>query len=68
MGKNIGKNISKSFSVKYSQKLLDYVKQSAIDAPKTTSKIVIQKTAEATRDLIDNKIADKIKKVSRNSQ
>ena len=37
MGKNIGKNISKNLSSKYSQKILDHAKQSAADAPKTTS-------------------------------
>ena len=61
MGENIGKNKSKNLSGKYSpgmlamrQKLLDHVKQSATDALKTSSKRVIQKTAEATGDLIDN--------------
>ena len=75
MGKNIGTNISKSLSVKYSpgmlaarQKLLDHDKQSATDALKTSSKRVIQKTAEAAGDLIGNKIANRIKKVSKNSQ
>ena len=58
--KNIGKNITN----KYSQKLADNAKNSAIDAIKTTSKRVIQKTAEATDDLIGNKIADKIISVS----
>ena len=42
---------------KYSQKLLDSAKKSTI---KTASKREIQKTAEATGDLIGNKIADKI--------
>ena len=67
MGKNIGKNIGKILSSKYSQgtlamrqKLLDHAKKSATDAFKTASKIVIQKTAEATGDLIGNKIANKI--------
>ena len=55
MGKNIGKNISKNLSGKYSQKLLDHSKKSATDALKTSSKRVIQKTAEATGDLIGNK-------------
>ena len=36
-----------------------------IDAIKTTSKRAIQKTAEATGDLIGNKIADKITSVSK---
>ena len=40
------------------QKLLDYAKQSAIDELKTDSKRVIKKTAEATGDLTDNKIAN----------
>ena len=62
MGKNIGKNISKNLSGKHSQKILDHCKQSATDAFKTTSKIAIQKTAEATGDLIGNKIADAITK------
>ena len=67
MGKNFGKNISKNGSCKYSsgmlaacQKLLDHTKKSATDAFKTSSKRVIQKTAEATGHLIDNKIANKI--------
>ena len=50
--KKMDKSISKSFSGKYSQKLLDYAEQSAADALKTFSKKAIQKTAEATGDLI----------------
>ena len=50
MAKNLGKNITKNVSGKYSQKLLDHAKQSATDAFKTTSKRVIQKTADATGD------------------
>ena len=63
MGKNIGKNLNS----KYSQELVDHVKQSTADAIKAASKTAIQKTAEATCDLISNKIADKIIKVSRTS-
>ena len=59
MGTNIGKNISKNLSGKYSQKLHDYAKKSATDALKSSSKRVIQITAEATGDLIGNKISDK---------
>ena len=40
----------------------------ATNALKTSSKRVIQKTAEATGDLIGNKIANKITKLSKNSQ
>ena len=56
MGRNIGKNISKDLSSKCSQKLFDHAKQSATDALKTDSKRAIQKIAEATGDLIGNKI------------
>ena len=65
MGRYIGKNISKNLIGKYSQKLLDHAKKSAIDALKTTSKRVIQKTAEATGDLIGNTIANRMTKVSK---
>ena len=66
MGKNIGKNISKMFSGKYNQILLDHAKQSPADALETTSKRIIKKTAEATCDLIGNKITNKIARVSKN--
>ena len=68
MGKNIGKNISKNLIGKYNQKLLDHAKQSATDLFKTASKKAIQKTAEATGDLIGNKTAVKITKVLKNLQ
>ena len=50
--------MGKSLSNKYSQKLLDSAKRSTPDAIKTTSKRSIRKTAEATGNLIGNKIAD----------
>ena len=46
-------------------KLLDHAKKLAL---KTSSKRVIKETTEATGDLIGNKSADKITKVSKNSQ
>ena len=49
-------------------KLLAHAKQSAIDALKTNLKRVIQKTAEAIGDLIGNKIAVKITKISKTLQ
>ena len=58
------KNMGKSLSNKYFQKLLNSAKKSTTDAIKTDSKRAIQKTAEATGDLIGNKIADKITSVS----
>ena len=42
--KNIVKSASKNLSGKYSQKLLDYAKQSALDALKTASKRVRQRS------------------------
>ena len=56
--------MGKSLSNKYVQKLLDSAKKSTTDVIKTASKRAIQKTAEATGGLIDNKIADKITSVS----
>ena len=56
---SFAKNIGKKLSNKYGQKLVDSAKKPAIDAIKTASKRAIQKTAEATGDLIGNKIADK---------
>ena len=68
MGKDIGKDISKNVSGKYSQKLLDHAKLTETDAIKTSSKKVIQKTAEGTGGLIGTQIANRITKVSRHSQ
>ena len=39
---------------------MDTATKTGMDAVKTASKRVVQKTAEATGDLIRNKIADKI--------
>ena len=39
---------------------MDTAKKTGIDAAKTASKRIIQKTTEVTGDLIENKIADKI--------
>ena len=64
---SFAKNIGKSLSNKYGQKLLDSAKKSTTDAIKTASKRAIQKTAEATGDLIGNKIADRITSVSKKS-
>ena len=54
--------------IKYSQRHLDHAKQSATDAFNVSSKRVIQKTAEATGDLIRDKIADKITIASKSFQ
>ena len=39
---------------------MDTTTKSGMDAAKTASKTVVQKTAEATQDLIGNKMFDKI--------
>ena len=39
---------------------MDITTKTGINAAKAASKRVVQKTVEATRDLIGNKIADKI--------
>ena len=57
----------KFLSNKYGQKCLDSTKKSTTDTIKTASKTAIQKAAEATGDLIVNKIADKITSVSKKS-
>ena len=59
------KKMGKSLSNKYGQKPLDSAKESTTDAIKTASKRAIQKIAEATGDVIGNKIADKITSVSK---
>ena len=62
---SFAKNMAKSLSNKYGQKLLDSAKKSITNAIKFASKRVIQKTAEATGDLIGKTIADKITNVSK---
>ena len=59
--------VTKNMSNKCGQKLVVTAKKSATDAIKTTSKKAIQKTAEATVDLVGNKIDDKITSASKKS-
>ena len=53
-------SFERRFCDKYGKKLMDTATKTGIDAAKTASKRVVQKTAEATGDLIRYKIADKI--------
>ena len=62
---SFAKNMGKRLSNKYGQEHLDSAKKSTADAIKTASKGEIQKTVEATGDLIGNKIADKTTSVSK---
>ena len=48
-------SFSRRFGDKYGKKLVDAATKTGIDAAKTASKRVVQKTAEATGDLIGNK-------------
>ena len=50
------------------KKLIDTATKLGVDAVKTASKRVVQKTAEATGDLIENKIADKITSIAKTKQ
>ena len=53
-------SFARKFGDKNGRKLMDTATKTGIDAAKTASKRVVQKTAEATGDLIEKKIADKI--------
>ena len=53
-------SIARKFGDKYHKELMDNATKIGIDTAKTASKRVIQKTADATGNLIGNKIADKI--------
>ena len=53
-------SFARKCSNKYGIKLVDNATKTEIDTAKTASKRVLQKNAEATGNLIGNKIADKI--------
>ena len=53
---------------RYGKKLIDTATKTGIDAAKTPSKRVVQKTAEVIGDLIGNKIADKITSISKTKE
>ena len=53
-------SFARKFGNKYGKKLMGILTKTGMDAAKAASKRVGQKTAEATRDLIWKKIADKI--------
>ena len=56
-------SFAREFGNKYGKKLMDTATKTGINAAKTVSK-----TAEATRDLIGNKIADKITSVGKSKE
>ena len=61
-------SFARKFGDKYGKKLMDTATNTGTDAAKTASKRVIQKTAEATRDLIGKKIADEITSVGKSKE
>ena len=66
--KNLGTHatkVAKNLNNKYGQKVADSAKKSATDPFKIVSKRAIQKTAEATGDLVGNTIANKITSISK---
>ena len=58
-------SFAKKFGNKYGKKLTDTATKTGIGVAKTALKIVVQKTGEATRDLIGNEIADKITSIGK---
>ena len=71
IGNKYGKKIfdvSKSMKNKYGKKILDNSLSAGKDFAKISGKKVLTKSAEATGDLIGNKIADRITKSARNKE
>ena len=58
-------SFARTLGDKYGKKLMDTATKTGIHAAKTASKRVVQKTAEATKDLIGNKIDDKITSIGK---
>ena len=61
-------SFARKFGDKCGKKLMDTATKTGIDAAKIASKRVVQKIAEATGDLIGNKIADKITSVGKSKE
>ena len=53
-------SLVRKFGNKYGEKIMNTATKTGIHATKTASKRVVQKNAEATGDLIGNKMADQI--------
>ena len=60
-------SFARKFGDKYGKQLMNTATKKGIDAAKTASKRIIQKT-EATGDLIGNKIADKITSIGKSKE
>ena len=57
-GKKIINTATKVGTSKYGKKIIDTTKKQGSEFAKTAGKKIVEKSAEATRDLIGNKIAD----------
>ena len=53
-------SFSRKFGDKYGKKLMDTATKTGIDAAKTVFKTLVQRTTEATGDLIGNELVHKI--------
>ena len=58
-------SFAKKVGNKYGKTLMDTATKTRTDAAKTISKGIVQKTAEATGDLLGNNIADKITSIGK---
>ena len=56
------------FGDKYCKKLMDKATKTRLDATKTAKKRVLQKTSEATGDLIGNNIADETTSIGKSKE
>ena len=60
LGKKLLNTVTKVGTSKYGQKIMDKTKKQGSEFAKLAGKKIVQRSAEATGDLIGNKIADKI--------
>ena len=61
-------SFARNFGDKHGKKFMDTATKIGIDDANTASKRVVQKTAEATGDLIGNKLADKITSIGKSKE
>ena len=61
-------SFAKNLGNKYGKKLMDTATKTGMNATKIASKRVVQKTTEATGDLIGNKIVDKITSIGKSKE
>ena len=59
---------ARKFGDKKGKKLIDITTKIGTDAAKTASKRAVQKNAETTEDLIENKIADEVTLVGKSKE